>query len=145
MRIIVDADACPGIPLITEVARKYNLELLLYADDSHNIESDYGKVIVSSKGFQSVDIVISNDIKKGDILITQDFGLAVIGLSKKANVIHTKGMIYTDDNIDGLLFERHLNSKLRKKRVHTKGPKKRTKEDDIKLIGSLEKIIKENL
>lgn len=143
MRIIVDADACPGISLITEVAKKYNIELILYADYTHNIVSDYAKVIVVSKGFQNVDTVISNDVKEWDILITQDFGLAVIGLSKKASVIHTKGMIYTNDNIDTLLFERHLNSKLRKRGGHSKGPKKRTKEDDIKLINSLESIIKE--
>lgn len=141
MSIIVDADACPGISLITDIAIKYKIDLILYTDDSHNIESDYAKVVTLSKGFQSVDTVISNDIKKNDILITQDFGLAVIALSKKANVMHPKGMIYTDDNIDKLLYERHLNAKLRRTGVNTKGPKKRVKEDDINLIKSLEKLI----
>jgi uncharacterized protein YaiI (UPF0178 family) len=86
-------------------------------------------------------MVIANDIKKGDILVTQDFGLATIALSKKAYVVHPKGMIYTDDNIDNLLYERHLNSKLRKSGKHTKGPRKRTKEDDQNLINSLETLI----
>ncbi len=141
MNIIVDADACPGVKLITDIAIKYNIKLTLYNDNTHNIESDYADVITLSKGFQSVDMVIANDIKKGDILVTQDFGLATIALSKKAYVLHPKGMIYTNDNIDNLLYERHLNSKLRKSGKHTKGPKKRTKEDDQNLIKALELII----
>lgn len=143
MKIIVDADACPSINLITKVAQDNNIELCLYADETHNIISDYAKVIITSKGFQSVDDIISKDIQKNDILITQDFGLAVIALSKKAKVIHTKGMIYNDFNIDSLLYERHLNNKLRRSGKHTKGPKKRTNKDDFKLIESLEKTIKE--
>jgi len=141
MNIIVDADACPGVNLITDIAIKYNIKLTLYNDNTHNIESNYADVVTLSKGFQSVDMVIANDIKKGDILVTQDFGLATIALSKQAYVVHPKGMIYTDDNIDNLLYERHLNSKLRKSGKHTKGPKKRTKEDDQNLVNSLEILI----
>jgi len=144
MSIIVDADACPSINLITDTAIKYNLELILYTDDTHNLYSDYGKVITVSRGFQSVDTLISNDINQKDILITQDFGLAVIALSKKAKVLHPKGMIYTDDNIDKLLYERHISAKIRRSGGHTKGPKKRTKEDDLNLINSLEKLISTN-
>ena len=144
MSIIVDADACPSINLITATASKYNLELILYTDDTHNLYSDYGKVITVSRGFQSVDTLISNDINQKDILITQDFGLAVIALSKKAKVLHPKGMIYTDDNIDKLLYERHISAKIRRSGGHTKGPKKRTKEDDLNLINSLEKLISTN-
>ncbi len=127
MNIIVDADACPGVKLITDIAIKYNIKLTLYNDNTHNIESDYADVITLSKGFQSVDMVIANDIKNGDILIT--------------HVLHPKGMIYTNDNIDNLLYERHLNSKLRKSGKHTKGPRKRTKEDDQNLVNSLEILI----
>ena len=141
MNIIVDADACPSISLITDIAIKYKLELILYTDDTHNISNDYAKIITVSRGFQSVDTVISNDIKKNDILITQDFGLALIALSKQAKVIHPKGMIYTDDNIDKLIYERHLNAKLRRSGINTKGPKKRTKDDDLNLINSLEYLI----
>ena len=130
MRIIVDADACPSISEITEFSKKNNIELILYADNTHTIKNDYAKVIILDKGFQSVDIAIINDIEENDILITQDFGLASMSLSK-AKVVHPKGMIYTIENIDRLLFERHISNLNRKKNIHMKGPKKRNKEDRI--------------
>lgn len=142
MRILVDADACPSIELITELAREKRIELILYVDTAHVISNDYAKVITLSKGFQSVDTFITNDIREKDILITQDFGLAVIALSKNANAIHPKGLIYTNDNINGLLFERHLNFKNRKKKIRTKNIKKRTKFDDLSLIKNLKKLMK---
>ena len=142
MRVLIDADACPSINLITECVKKNNLELLLYTDDSHNIVNDYGIVKTVEKGFQSVDIVIINEIKQNDILITQDYGLALLALSKKSTVIHPKGMIYTNDNIEQLLYEKYINSKERRNTKHIKGPKKRTKDDDIKLINNLEYLIK---
>lgn len=142
MNLIVDADACPSIKLITNKAKEYKIDLILYSDYTHDLKNEYGKIITVSKGFQSVDMVISNNIEKDDILITQDFGLATIGLSKGAHVIHPKGMIYSDENIDGLLFERHLNNKERKNRNHIKGPKKRTKEDDNRLLYSIDSIIR---
>lgn len=142
MRILVDADACPSIELITELAREKRIELILYVDTAHIISNDYAKVITLSKGFQSVDTFITNDIREKDILITQDFGLAVIALSKNANAIHPKGLIYTNDNINGLLFERHLNFKNRQKKIRTKNIKKRTKLDDLSLIKNLKKLIK---
>lgn len=141
MRILVDADATPSIDLITQFAKENKIELILYIDDSHFIQNSYATIIQVSKGFQSVDIRISNDIKKQDILITQDYGLAVIGLCKKSVVVHPKGFIYDNTNIDTILYERYLNSKNRKINHHIKGPKKRAKQDDINLLNSLKKII----
>lgn len=141
MNIIVDADACPAINLITDLAIRNNIKLTLYTDNTHNIKSNYAKVITLSKGYQSVDMVIANDIQNNDILVTQDFGLATIALSKKAFAVHPKGMIYNDSNIDQLLYERHMNAKLRKSGGHTKGPKKRVKTDDDNLINSLNILI----
>lgn len=142
MNIIVDADACPSIKMITQLAKQYKINLILYSDYTHNLKSDYGKVITVSKGFQSVDMAISNSIKKDDILITQDYGLASIALAKKSYVIHPKGMRYTENNIDTLLLERYINERERKFSKHIKGPKKRTKEDDERLLSSINIIIR---
>lgn len=141
MRIIVDADACPSINEITLVAKTNKIELLLYVDTTHNINNDYAIIKTFDKGFQSVDVAIANDICNSDILITQDFGLAVIALSKKAKVVHPKGMIYDEENIDRLLYERYLNAENHKKNIRVKGPKKRTKEDVNNLIKSLNILI----
>lgn len=142
MRIIIDADACPNIFEITDFSKSNNIELILYADNTHNIVNDYAKVIIVDKGFQSVDMCIINDIKENDILVTQDFGLATLSLSKKVKVVHPKGMIYNNDNIDKLLFERYLNTLNRNRNIHLKGPKKRNKNDLEKLLISLRELIK---
>src|SRR5574344_2311576 len=142
MNILVDADATPSISLITDVAREHNIPLILYCDQTHSISNDYATVKIFSKGFQSVDMAIINEISEHDILITQDFGLATLALSKKCIVISPKGMIYTDNNIDKLNFERYLSSINRKANIHMRGPRKRTKEDDNRLLESLHSSIR---
>ncbi|MEG0021437.1 MAG: DUF188 domain-containing protein [Bacilli bacterium] len=141
MKIIVDADACPSIKAITSLAINYNIELELYLDDTHKIENNYAKIITVSKGFQSVDMKIANILKNGDILITQDFGLATIALALGAIPISPKGLIFTNENIDQLNYEKHLNAMERKLKNRSKGIKKRTKEDEDKLIKSIEGVI----
>ncbi len=144
MRIIIDADACPSVSKITSIAKEYNVDLFLYTDFNHNIASEYGKVIVVDQGYQSVDMYISNMVTNNDVVVTQDYGLALICLSKEAQVIHPNGFIYDDDNIDKMMFERHLSSQQRIRSKRVKGPKKRTKEDEDLLINNLVKILSNN-
>lgn len=141
MRIIVDADATPSISLITNIAKENKIPLYLYCDDSHILKNEYANIITISKGYQNVDTRISNDLIKNDILITGDYGLAVIGLIKECYVINPRGFYYTNDNINLLLYERQLSQINRKKRIKVKKMKKRTEEDDQKLIECLLNII----
>ena len=140
--IRVDGDACPGINLIEELAKKHNINMKIYANYAHNINSDYAEVLLVDKSSGSVDMKIISETKENDIIITQDFGLASIVLLKKAYCIGPKGLIYTNENIDRLLSERYLNSQIRKATGRNKGPKKRTEEDNERLINNLEKILK---
>ena len=84
-----------------------------------------------------------NRCQAGDIVITQDYGVAAMILGKGAHGIHQSGKWYTNDNIDQLLMERHLSGKARraKSKHHLKGPAKRTPEDDERFAASLEKLI----
>lgn len=141
MRIIVDADATPGISLIEQVAINYELPCILIADDTHVLTSSYSEVITVSKGSQSVDMYLVNMLEANDMIITQDYGVAVIGLAKHCYVVNPKGYLYTDENIDSMLASRHIAGKLRRQGHHTKGPKKRTKEDDIRLQDTIINII----
>ena len=141
MRIIVDADACPGKHVIEEIAKKYGLELIYYCDINHVINSDYAVVKYMDSGFQSVDMKIANEAKSGDIIVTQDFGVAAMVLGKKSYAINPKGYIYSEDNIDKLLFERHISSKVRRSGGKTFNPKKRTSEDDDRLKYNLTKLV----
>ena len=141
MRIIVDADGCPGKNLIEKAAMDNAIELILYCDINHVLSSDYASIRYVDSGFQSVDMKVANEAKSKDIIITQDFGVAAMVLAKGAYAIGPKGQIYDDDNIDKLLFERHMSGKLRRSGGKTFGPKKRTSEDDEKLYQNLIKLI----
>lgn len=139
MRIVIDGDGCPSTDLIEKIGNDYQIPVLIYIDDTHNIIKEYAEVIVLSKCYQNVDMAIINAIKTGDIVITGDYGLALLVLSKNIKVINHKGILY--DNIDFLIEQKHNNTKLRKQGIKTKGPKKRTKEDEELLVNNLKKLI----
>ena len=148
MRILIDADACPVTKIAEKVAIKENIPLLIFCDVNHIMKSSYGKVITCDAGADSVDLKLINESKKGDIIITQDYGVAALALGKGAFPIHQDGKIYSNDNIEGLLFGRHMAKKARRASTkhHLKGPPKRTEENDknfeAALINLIEKIRK---
>ena len=133
MKILVDADACPVVAIIEQVARKFGLELTLYCDTNHVLTSDYAAVKVIGAGADAVDLALMNDCKAGDLVVTQDYGVAALALGNKAYAVHQNGWRYTNENIDRLLMERHVAKKARRasKKNHLKGPRKRTAEDDL--------------
>lgn len=144
MRIIVDADSCPGKEFIEKAAKENNIEVVMYCDINHIIESDYSEVKVVDNGFQSVDMYVANDASKSDVVITQDYGVAAMVLGKKAYAISPKGHIYSNENIDRLLFERHISAKVRRGGGKTSNPKKRTMEDNKRLYENLIRLIKKS-
>ena len=145
MRILVDADACPVLNIIENLAEKYDLDLIIFSDIYHNLTSEYGNIIKMDKKDQSVDMAIYNQTQKEDIVVTQDYGLAAMVLSKKCKVLNNKGKIFTDDNIDYLLMRRHQNSKLRRAGKKHPNPKKRKEKDDIEFEKYLKKVIEDNM
>lgn len=142
MRIYVDADACPVVRQTEKIAEKYNVPVTLICDTNHMLSSDYSDIIVADAGADSVDIVLVNRCSKGDIVVSQDYGVAAMALGKGAYPIHQNGRWYTNENIDELLMQRHMAKTARRKgKNHLKGPKKRTAEDDQRYIASLERLI----
>ena len=125
MRILIDADGCPVVNETIKVAHKFNLESIIFCDTSHNFDEKNIKVIVVSKGIDAVDFAILNNIEKGDIVITQDYGLASLVLSRNSYAINQSGMVYTNENIDELLYSRYISKKMRNSGARIKGPKKR--------------------
>lgn len=141
MKILVDADACPGKDIIENIARENNIQVRMYCDLNHILNSDYSIVEYVDSGFQSVDMALINKTESGDIVVSQDYGVAAMALGKNAYAISPKGYIYSNDNIDKLLFERHISSKVRRSGGRTSNAKKRTKQDDCRLEKNLLKLI----
>ncbi len=143
MKIYVDADACPVVKQTEKIAKKYNVPVVLICDTNHILNSDYSDVIIADAGADSVDIVLVNKCSKGDIVVSQDYGVAAMALGKGAYPIHQSGKWYTNENIDSMLMQRHISKAMRrrKSKVHIKGPKKRTEEDNERYEQSLEKLV----
>lgn len=144
MKIFVDADACPVIDIVEDIATKYNIPVTLLCDTNHVLTSDYSEVIVVGAGADAVDYKLISICHRGDIVVTQDYGVAAMALGKGAFAIHQSGKWYTNENIDQMLMERHLNKKARmaSSRNHIKGPRKRTDEDDQRFAESFEKLLR---
>ena len=141
MKILVDADACPVKEIIEKIARKYKLNVIMVSNSSHIINSDYSKHIVVDGNSQAADIAIANNTVSGDVVITQDYGLAAIVLGRGAMAIHPDGKVYTSENIDGLLMQRYLNAKARQAKQRVNNPKKRTNIDNQRFTRNFDSLI----
>lgn len=144
MKIFVDADACPVVDIVEDIATKYNIPVTLLCDTNHVLTSDYSEVVVVGAGADAVDYKLISICNRGDIVVTQDYGVAAMALGKGAFAIHQSGKWYTNENIDQMLMERHFNKKARRasSRNHIKGPRKRTEEDDQRFAESFEKLLR---
>ena len=143
MKIYVDADACPVVCIVEKLARKYEIPCILLCDTNHVLSSEYSEVIIVGAGVDAVDFKLISLLSKGDICVSQDYGVAAMALGKGCLAIHQSGKWYTNENIDQMLMERHLAKKARRstKKHHMKGPAKRTVEDDKRFEESFERMI----
>ena len=141
MTILIDADGCPVVDLTLRVAKQYSVPVIIMCDTSHQIERDGAQTLVFAKGADSVDFALVNRVHPGDVVITQDYGLASMCLAKCARVLNQNGLEYTAVNIDALLFRRHENKKLLRAGKHPKGSAKRTEAQDAAFEKALRAIL----
>lgn len=141
MQIYIDADGSPVVNETIHLAKKYQLNVTVVKNYAHHIEDDYAKIISVDVENDSADYYITNHLEEGDIVVTQDYGLAMLALTRKAYPIHQSGKVFNDNNIHTYLERRHVHSQMRKAGQRHQGPKKRTKKDDIDFRHALESLI----
>jgi uncharacterized protein len=131
LKCLIDADACPVVDLALFISSQYEINPILFCDTSHRIERENVKTIIVDKGPDSVDFKLLTMLNEGDIVITGDYGLAAMCLAKRGYVLTHNGKELTSDNIDQLLAFRYESAKIRRAGGRTKGPKKRTEENNL--------------
>ena len=141
MRILIDADGCPVTKAAIKIADKHNIEAVIFCDTSHIFDYPGIKVITVGKGADSADFALVNSIEANDIIVTQDYGLAAMALSRKGRPLTQNDVIISSNNIDMLLATRHAAKKARMAGKHLKGPSKRTREQDIQFEISLKSML----
>lgn len=143
MKIVIDADGCPVIREAIKLSKKYKIPCTLVSDINHQLKDDYAEVITVDKGIDAADFKILSLINQGDVLVTQDYGLASLALPKGTYVLNQNGVFYHESTIDQLLLNRHLSKQMRKSGQRTKGPSKRKKEDNDTFERSLDEFLNE--
>jgi hypothetical protein len=145
VQILVDADACPVKQIIVRLAKQYKIPVTMLIDTSHVLHYDYSTIITVDKEADSVDYAIMGLLTRDDIVVTQDYGLAAMVIGKGAKAISQNGLVFTNQNMDKLLMERHIGQKIRRSGGRTKGPPKRTKDDDARFEAVFGKLLLEAL
>ncbi len=142
MRILIDADGCPVVDIAIAAAKAHGIECLILCDTSHHFSREGARTVTVSKGADSVDFALVNMVQKGDIVVTQDYGLAAMCLARSAAVISQDGLIYDHTNIDGLLMQRHTAKKIRMSGGRLRGSPKRTEVQNKRFEEALTRLIK---
>lgn len=145
MKILVDADACPVKDIIVKIAKEFEINVMMFIDTSHILQDSYSEIITVDKGFDSVDMALINRVEREDIIVTQDYGLAAMGLAKGAFVINQNGLVFDNDNIDSLLNQRHFVKQSVNSGKRVKTARKRTKEDDFTFERRFRELLEEAL
>ena len=126
MNILIDADGCPVVDLTLQIAKRFGVPVIILCDTAHQIEREGAQTLVFDKGADSVDFALVNRVDQGDVVVTQDYGLAAMCLAKGAIALSQDGMVYSSDNIDALLLARYTAQKIRNAGGRLRGPAKRT-------------------
>lgn len=139
--VLIDGDGCPVVRQAVTLAQRHGIPCLIFCDTAHQWALDGAETVIVSQGANSADFALLNRLAAGDIVITQDYGLAAMCLAKGAVVINQDGRAYTPDNIDGLLYTRYIRGKVRRAGGRLKGPSKRTPEQTQQFCQRLAKLL----
>lgn len=130
MKILIDGDGCPVVDIAISIAKDYNLEVILVKNYSHELWDDYATIVTVDQSPDSADYYIANHAVESDIVVTQDYGLAAMALSKGALGINQNGLIISSKNINQLLERRYINREIRRKhKKYTKFKKRESKQN----------------
>lgn len=141
MTVFIDADACPVTTEAVQIAHAQNVKVVLLCDTSHEITRPGAETVIVSKGADSVDYALVNRLARGDVAITQDYGLAAMCLARGAHVINQNGLVYNEFNIGLLLEQRAAAAKQRRAGKHGKGLAKRTAEQTEEFCKNFQKLL----
>lgn len=141
MHLFIDADACPVVDIAIAVARAHAVGVTLVCDDAHDMRREGATTITVLRGADSADLRLVNLLSRGDIAVTQDYGLAALCLARGAKVLDQNGRIYDDGNIDSLLGMRHIAARVRRGGGRLKGPPKREHAQDERFAQSLAALL----
>lgn len=145
IKVLIDADGCPVVSKAVDICRGFAIPCLILCDTAHQFTSEYAQVLIFDKGNDSVDYALVARVQPGDVVITQDYGLASMCLARQARVLHQDGWEYHIDNIDALLLQRHESRKHRAAGGRIQGQRKRTTEQNQAFSEALRRLLQQSV
>jgi uncharacterized protein len=146
--VFIDADACPVTRDAISVARARSLPVVLVANQSQNLGRYEGRsgveIMQVASGRDSADFAMVPRLHPGDVVVTNDTGLAAMALSRGTRVLSPRGREYSVFTIDAELAVRHAEQRHRRAGGRTGGPSPYTEEDRERFRESLERVLKED-
>jgi Uncharacterized protein conserved in bacteria len=146
MKILIDGDGSPVKEATIALAKQYQVPVQLVTTFDHYSQKNAAEdvdVIYVDRGADAADYKIVGLVQKGDLVVTQDYGLASLVLAKKARALHQNGQEYLPETIDFLLAQRYESAMIRKAGKHTKGPRAYTENDREQFKQALIQILEE--
>ncbi len=145
MRVFIDGDGCPVADMVIKACEKFGIEVIYVCDTAHILSRTDCKCVSVEKGKDSVDFYIINHAVKGDLVVTQDYGLGAMCLGKEIFAINQNGFTYNDSNIDDMLFRRHISREIRRHGRRSGRIKARSLKNDLSFKEGFEKLLKKAL
>jgi len=141
-RVVVDADACPVKAEIIQIAKEFSIPVFFVASYAHVMSGiQDAEVVYVDASKEAADLFIANFIHKGDLVITGDYGLVSMILKPGITVLSFRGIRYSQANMDALLTQRYMASKVRRAGGKTKGPKPFTLLERKKFVENMRKSL----
>ena len=145
--MFIDADACPVTREAIAAARSRSLPVVLVANHSQNLGRYAGRtgveILQVASGRDSADFAMVPRLHPGDIVVTNDTGLAAMALSRGCRVLSPRGREYSTYTIDAELAVRHAEQRHRRAGGRTGGPAPFTEEDREHFRESLQRVLAE--
>lgn len=144
MRILIDGDGCMRTDTTISIAKQHNIPVKIFHDTARIIDNEYAEIRVIDKGRDAVDIAIANEILKGDIVITNDVGLATMVLAKGGHAMNSYGLTYTTDNISAFAEARYIKGCIKRKTDRHKTGRILPKQEHFSFYQELSNLIESN-
>lgn len=141
MRILIDGDGCPVVDITIKIAKQHGIECMIVCDTAHHFQREGATTVTVSKGADSVDFALVNMVHPGDVVVTQDYGLAAMCLARAAVPLNQDGMVYDGNNMDTLLLQRYTAQKIRRAGGRLSGPPKRKESQNQCFAQTLERLV----
>jgi uncharacterized protein YaiI (UPF0178 family) len=144
MKILVDADACPGVikEILFRAAERAEIQVTLFANQMLRVPpSKFIRALQVPRGFDVADDEIARRVEPDDLVITADIPLAAQVIDRGGHALDPRGELYSLDNVRERLNMRDFMDNLRASGVETGGPASFSQADRQRFAGHLDRLI----